>query len=148
MSLSDKIHQGALRGNVLARECPSREVLQHVTSRWGVLVLIALLDHDHRFSELRRKVGGVSEMMKILQLCRTRNVGFAPHSPYYGPGFLATLQIVSMTDQPVEFLYGNLEAPLFDSVFPPKDGMYTLPEGPGIGMEPNPDVIRDYRVSS
>ncbi|MEE1771902.1 helix-turn-helix domain-containing protein [Streptomyces sp. JV185] len=43
--------------------CPSRLVLEHVTSRWGVLILIALLERPYRFSELRREVGGVSEKM-------------------------------------------------------------------------------------
>jgi len=52
-----------LRGDLLARDCPSREVLKHVTSRWGVLVLIALEDRTLRFSELRRMIGGVSERM-------------------------------------------------------------------------------------
>jgi len=50
-------------GNLLAADCPSREVLRHVTSRWGVLVLIVLEDRTHRFSELRRAIGGVSERM-------------------------------------------------------------------------------------
>lgn len=43
--------------------CPHRLVLEHVTSRWGVLVLIALLERPHRFSELRRAIGRVSEKM-------------------------------------------------------------------------------------
>ncbi|MFD1660991.1 winged helix-turn-helix transcriptional regulator [Streptomyces caeni] len=43
--------------------CPHRLVLEHVTSRWGVLVLIALLERRHRFSELRRAIGRVSEKM-------------------------------------------------------------------------------------
>ncbi|AZM60631.1 MULTISPECIES: winged helix-turn-helix transcriptional regulator [unclassified Streptomyces] len=43
--------------------CPHRLVLEHVTSRWGVLVLVQLLDRPHRFSELRRAIGGVSEKM-------------------------------------------------------------------------------------
>lgn len=34
-----------------------------MTSRWGVLVLVILLGGMHRFSELRRKIGGVSEKM-------------------------------------------------------------------------------------
>lgn len=53
----------ARRGNLLAEACPSREVLKHVTSRWGVLVLIVLEGGTHRFSELRRAIGGVSEKM-------------------------------------------------------------------------------------
>ncbi|MER7901410.1 helix-turn-helix domain-containing protein [Streptomyces sp. NPDC096046] len=47
--------------------CPHRLVLEHVTSRWGVLVLIELLERTYRFSELRRAIGaggrGVSEKM-------------------------------------------------------------------------------------
>jgi DNA-binding HxlR family transcriptional regulator len=51
------------RGDLMAEACPSREVLKHVTSRWGVLVLLALQGGTHRFSELRRAIGGVSERM-------------------------------------------------------------------------------------
>lgn len=58
-SLSEKVQ----RGNLLAEACPSREVLKHVTSRWGVLVLMVLAHKTHRFSELRRAIGGVSERM-------------------------------------------------------------------------------------
>lgn len=36
-------------------DCPSRGILEHVTSRWGVLVLAALLERSFRFSELRRR---------------------------------------------------------------------------------------------
>ncbi len=51
------------RGNVLAADCPSRAILQHLTSRWGTLVMVALATRTHRFAELRRAVGGVSERM-------------------------------------------------------------------------------------
>jgi DNA-binding HxlR family transcriptional regulator len=43
--------------------CPYRLVLEHITSRWGVLVLIELLERPYRFSELRRAIGRVSEKM-------------------------------------------------------------------------------------
>lgn len=51
------------RGELLVAACPSREVLKHLTSRWGVLVLLVLETGTHRFSELRRAIGGVSERM-------------------------------------------------------------------------------------
>ena len=51
------------RGDLFAPSCPSREVMKHVTSSWGILVLIALQDGTMRFSELRRRVTGVSERM-------------------------------------------------------------------------------------
>lgn len=50
-------------GDVFAVDCPSRAVMRHVTSSWGVLVLIALQSGTHRFGALRRKVRGVSERM-------------------------------------------------------------------------------------
>ncbi|WP_395576100.1 winged helix-turn-helix transcriptional regulator [Streptomyces sp. BK79] len=43
--------------------CPERLLMEHVTSRWGTLALIALLDRSYRFSELRRQIGRVSEKM-------------------------------------------------------------------------------------
>lgn len=58
-----QLREGALRGDVYAPECPSRALLDHVTTRWGVLVLILLLDRPHRFAELAASVNGVSDKM-------------------------------------------------------------------------------------
>jgi DNA-binding HxlR family transcriptional regulator len=55
--------QTRLKANLRAADCPSRSVLDHVTSRWGSLVLLLLLDGSQRFSELARSIGGVSEKM-------------------------------------------------------------------------------------
>lgn len=49
--------------DVFARDCTSRETLQTVTGRWGVLALAALAEGSYRFGELRRRVDGVSERM-------------------------------------------------------------------------------------
>lgn len=79
------------RGNVLAADCPSRPVLQHLTSRWGTLVMVALAAQPHRFAELRRAVGGVSERMlsqtlKELEACgfvlRVAHAVVPPHVDY------------------------------------------------------------------
>jgi len=64
------------RGEIFAVECPSREILKHVTSRWGVLVLVALREGTHRFSDLRRKIGGVSEKMLAQTLQQLEQDGF------------------------------------------------------------------------
>lgn len=55
---------------VLPSACPSRVVLDHVTSKWGVLVLVALSQNSLRWGELRRTVEGVSEKM-LAQTLRT-----------------------------------------------------------------------------
>ena len=51
------------KADVMAEACPSRQILNHVTSRWGMLVLVALLRGTQRFSAVKRRVGGVSERM-------------------------------------------------------------------------------------
>ena len=66
----------SLRGDLFSEYCPSREVLKHVTSRWGVLLLVALTDGAHRFGELRRKVGGISEKMLAQTLQWLEQDGF------------------------------------------------------------------------
>ncbi|HEM6743610.1 TPA: winged helix-turn-helix transcriptional regulator [Citrobacter farmeri] len=69
-------------GNLFAEQCPSREVLKHVTSRWGVLILVALRDGTHRFSDLRRKMGGVSEKMLAQSLQALELDGFINRVSY------------------------------------------------------------------
>ncbi|MGV8837049.1 winged helix-turn-helix transcriptional regulator, partial [Cellvibrio sp.] len=75
------ITEALAAGNVFADQCPSRLILNHITSRWGVLVLVALLAGTHRFSELRRKINGVSERMLAQTLQTLEGDGFvARHS--------------------------------------------------------------------
>ena len=64
------------RGELMSADCPSREILRHITSRWGLLVLIALSEETLRFSELRRKIGGVSEKMLAQTLQALEEDGF------------------------------------------------------------------------
>jgi DNA-binding HxlR family transcriptional regulator len=59
-----------LIGSSFPPDCAGRDILNHVTSRWGVLILLALLERRYRFSELRRRIGDVSEKM-LAQTLRT-----------------------------------------------------------------------------
>ena len=53
----------AKRYEVFHTDCPARDVIDHVTSRWGVWVLISLRGNDLRFYELRDSIVGISEKM-------------------------------------------------------------------------------------
>lgn len=75
-SLRAAVAENVRRGDLLDHACPSRSVLSHVTSRWGTLILVVLLDGTHRFSELRREVGGVSEKMLAQTLEALAGDGF------------------------------------------------------------------------
>lgn len=76
-----KVHQ-SLRGNLRVAECPSRSVLDHVTSRWGALVLLLLREDILRFSELARGIGGVSEKMLTQTLRSLEGDGFLVRTVY------------------------------------------------------------------
>lgn len=67
---------GQLLFDVFDRACPSRHVLEHVTTRWGLLALAALHDGDARFSALRRRVDGISEKMLSQTLQTLERDGF------------------------------------------------------------------------
>ncbi|MCX4982752.1 helix-turn-helix domain-containing protein [Streptomyces sp. NBC_00572] len=76
MGVSEKVPHDLPQAVVADAMCPERRVLEHVTSRWGVLILIALRERSYRFSELRRAVGGVSEKMLTQTLQTLERDGF------------------------------------------------------------------------
>ncbi|MGR3703807.1 MAG: winged helix-turn-helix transcriptional regulator [Paracoccaceae bacterium] len=61
--IAQDLRRGALPADVMSQNCPSRRILHHVTGRWGTLVLVALAAGTLRFSDLRRRIGGISERM-------------------------------------------------------------------------------------
>ena len=92
MQVSQQASGGLLAGARLETGCPERLVLDHITSKWGVLVLVALRDGRARWSELRRAVAGVSEKMlaQTLQtlerdglVVRTAHAVVPPHVDYH-----------------------------------------------------------------
>lgn len=68
--------------DVLARDCPSRAIFEHVTSKWTALVLIALAGRSRRFGELRRTVEGVSEKMLSQSLRSLERDGMIVRTAY------------------------------------------------------------------
>ncbi|WP_066569099.1 helix-turn-helix domain-containing protein [Snodgrassella sp. CFCC 13594] len=70
------------RGQVLSKDCPSRLILQHLTNRWGVLIMFCLSDGTHRFSALRRRIQGISEKMLTQSLKDLEQDGFVLRTVY------------------------------------------------------------------
>ncbi len=94
------------------------------------------------------KVGGVTEFRKVAALARSHGVALMPHAPYFGPGFLATLQLMAALPDSgmAEWFYLEREACLYGAAIAPRGGVFHLPQGPGLGAEPDPNVIEDYRA--
>jgi L-alanine-DL-glutamate epimerase-like enolase superfamily enzyme len=96
------------------------------------------------------KVGGITEHLKVAALADQMGVKVAPHSPYFGPGFLATLHLLSLRDDGsfVEVFYMNRAACLWRGrIDTDEKGTIALPDGPGLGYEPDQEIIERYRVS-
>jgi DNA-binding HxlR family transcriptional regulator len=67
---------------VFTENCPTRLVLDHVMSKWGVLVLLALTDGTARWGELRRSVAGISEKMLASTLRTLEADGIVSRTAY------------------------------------------------------------------
>ncbi|WP_333869406.1 winged helix-turn-helix transcriptional regulator [Cypionkella sp.] len=111
--------------DVLSPECPSRQVLRHLTSTWGVLVLIVLLKGEHRFSALKRRVGGVSERMLAQTLQQLEGDGMVLRvaHPVVPPHVVYSLTDLGQgAALRVQALVGWLESALDDRAIASGDG--------------------------
>ncbi len=95
------------------------------------------------------KMGGVSELRKVFSLAAAYNVTVMPHSFYDGPAFLAGVHVNAALGRGswVEWRYFDLEMRLYGDQAIPREGSITVPLTPGMGFDPDPDVIRRYRAA-
>ncbi len=94
------------------------------------------------------KIGGISAFLKVMALSERYKVPLMPHSPYFGPGFLATLHLASRLDEEVmiEYSFTQLGAnPMGASVLL-ENGHLSIPTGPGLGHDPDQDIVREFKV--
>jgi L-alanine-DL-glutamate epimerase-like enolase superfamily enzyme len=94
------------------------------------------------------KVGGVTEFRRVAALAAERRVKLAPHSPYFGPGALATLHLIAALapEARFEYFYLHADAWLYGDLLAPQRGDLKVPQDPGLGADPDLDVVRRYRV--
>lgn len=92
------------------------------------------------------KIGGIGEMLRVINYCAAQGVEVAPHSPYFGPGFIATLHIAAaLVERPlVEVLWLEMEGNPFGSWVTAQNGKMQVPQGPGLGCDPDPDLVARY----
>ncbi len=95
------------------------------------------------------KIGGLSAWRKILVSAAARGIAVAPHSPYFGPGLIATIHGIAAADPEMlcERFYCDLEASPFGDAVDARDGFMTVPSGPGLGVPVDEAVIARYRLA-
>ena len=93
------------------------------------------------------KMGGISELRKIFPIAAVRNITVMPHCFYDGPGLLAAIHATSAlgtADSMIEWRRFDLEAQIYAGALTPKGGRISVPQGAGLGLDPDPNVIRKY----
>ena len=88
-------------------------------------------------------------MLEVAALAKAFGVRVVPHNAYFGAGFLASLHVNATIapDAPFERLLIDLEASPLHELVVAKDGNVTVPDGPGLGRDPDMAVMRRYLVS-
>jgi L-alanine-DL-glutamate epimerase-like enolase superfamily enzyme len=94
------------------------------------------------------KIGGISIARDIFMAANEANVAVAPHSAYFGPGLIATAHLTAALSRApmIERLYCDLAESPFGNWYEPVDGYLALPQGPGLGIEPDQDILDKLQV--
>ena len=93
------------------------------------------------------KIGGISEFLGVLELAKRASATVMPHSPYFGPGFFASLHLAAACPaiQALEYNFVQPDAWLADVSRWRSGGTFSIPDLPGLGFEPDPGVMERYR---
>jgi len=93
------------------------------------------------------KVGGISAFLRVAEACADVGVPLLPHCPYFGPGMQASLHLAAAVPgvRQLEWLYVRPEAWLAPLGDPGPGGTYLPSERPGLGFDPDPDVLSHFR---
>ena len=95
------------------------------------------------------KIGGITEVVKIAALAEANNSRMVPHCAYFGAGWLASLHLAAAVspNAPFERLYVDLEASPYHDLVEAPDGRVMVPNGPGLGRDPDLEILARYAVS-
>ena len=93
------------------------------------------------------KMGGITGLREVFSIAATRNAAVMPHLFYDGPGLLAAMHVTAAlgtADAMIEWRYFDLEAKIYGEALSTCHGRVQVPQRPGLGVEPDPLVIRHY----
>jgi len=94
------------------------------------------------------KVGGVTELRRVIALAETSGVQVVPHSAYFGPGLLASIHCIAAMpgESWVERYYCDFAENLLGDAIHPQGGRIPVPQGPGLGVDPDPGLLEKLRA--
>jgi len=95
------------------------------------------------------KFGGISALRPVIAAAEAANVEVALHSPYLGPGLVATVHLIAAMERDVvvERFYLDFEASPMGGWTDVTDGTMPVPSAPGLGVVPDPALLERYRIA-
>jgi len=92
------------------------------------------------------KIGGIGEVVQVIQLAKERGIKVQLHCPYFGPGLIASIHIAAalIEDPLVEILWMEMIANPFDPWVRTEDGRIKVPKHAGLGVEPDEKTLSQY----
>ena len=94
------------------------------------------------------KIGGLTNLWRIATEAETAGVTCVPHAFFFGPGYLATLHAIAAKERaaPIERLFGDVGFTAYAKTVPVVDGAIDVPERPGLGADPEEELITRFRI--
>jgi galactonate dehydratase len=103
------------------------------------------------------RAGGITETWRIAELAQSFNVAYAPHVGWSGAVCVAaSLQLAAAAENFLVFECMVYENPLREKLLTKpvgdpsamREGRLPVPDGPGLGVELDPDVVASHRIGS
>ena len=94
------------------------------------------------------KVGGLTNLWQVASEAARAGVTCVPHAFFFGPGYLATLHCIACKerDVPLERLFADVAYVAYSKTVPDLNGAVEVPDRPGLGADPEEDMIAKFRV--
>ena len=94
------------------------------------------------------KIGGITHLFKIATESENAGVTCFPHAFFFGPGYLATLHCIAAKEKPavLERLFAQVDYVAYSKTVPDANGGVDVPETPGLGADPEEDMIAKYKI--
>ena len=95
------------------------------------------------------KIGGLTNLWRIATEAETNGATCVPHGFFLGPGFLATLHAIAAKEKvcTVERFFADLGGTPYAKTVPIVDGAVEVPTGPGLGADPEPELIEKFKIA-
>lgn len=89
------------------------------------------------------KIGGVQPMRRVFELAADTAIQVMPHSPFFGPALVATLHLCAALapDALIEVYFLDVARNPYGDAVVPRDGRFSVPGGPGLGCDPDPELL-------